>query len=74
MKSFRTFFISVFAMLALFQGCVVSAGTGSPKAASEPAEAEPGTEGVINLTSRNFDSSISDGSIWLIQFHSPWCG
>jgi hypothetical protein len=30
--------------------------------------------GVITLTSRDFDSSISDGNRWLIEFHSPWCG
>lgn len=30
--------------------------------------------GVISLNARNFDSSISDGSKWLIEFYSPWCG
>lgn len=26
-------------------------------------------EGVIELTSMNFDSSIKDGSAWLVEFH-----
>lgn len=30
-------------------------------------------QGVITLTSKNFDSSINDGSKWLIEFYSPWC-
>jgi hypothetical protein len=30
--------------------------------------------GVITLNTRNFDSSISDGNRWLIEFYSPWCG
>lgn len=29
-------------------------------------------EGVIQLTSRNFDESLSDGNIWLIEFYAPW--
>lgn len=55
-------------------------GAGAPEVAissntdTDNADTEPGSEGVITLTSRNFDSSISDGNVWLIQFHSPWCG
>jgi len=29
---------------------------------------------VFELTSRNFDKSITDGSAWLIEFYAPWCG
>ena len=29
---------------------------------------------VIELTSQNFDSSVSDGNAWLIEFYAPWCG
>lgn len=31
-------------------------------------------QGVIQLTSRNFDSNLRDGSAWLIEFYAPWCG
>ena len=30
--------------------------------------------GSIQLTSRNFDSSISDGNVWLVEFYASWCG
>lgn len=29
-------------------------------------------EGVIQLTSKNFDKSLSDGNVWLIEFYAPW--
>jgi len=29
---------------------------------------------VLELTSQNFDSSVSDGNAWLIEFYAPWCG
>ena len=29
-------------------------------------------EGVIQLTSKNFDHSLSDGNVWLIEFYAPW--
>lgn len=28
----------------------------------------------IQLDSRNFDSSLSDGNVWLIEFYASWCG
>jgi protein disulfide-isomerase-like protein len=28
---------------------------------------------VVLLTSRNFDTSIRDGNVWLIEFYAPWC-
>mmetsp|Transcript_20268 Transcript_20268/g.44076 ORF Transcript_20268/g.44076 Transcript_20268/m.44076 type:complete len:246 (+) Transcript_20268:223-960(+) len=31
-------------------------------------------QGVITLNSKNFDSSLSDGKAWLIEFYAPWCG
>lgn len=30
-------------------------------------------QGVLELTSKNFDISINDGNIWLIEFYAPWC-
>mmetsp|Transcript_20267 Transcript_20267/g.44075 ORF Transcript_20267/g.44075 Transcript_20267/m.44075 type:complete len:84 (+) Transcript_20267:223-474(+) len=29
-------------------------------------------QGVITLNSKNFDSSLSDGKAWLIEFYAPW--
>jgi len=44
-------------------------------AGREPSSQESVQEqGVITLTSRNFDSSIRDGNTWLVEFYSPWCG
>ena len=28
--------------------------------------------GVITLNSKNFDSSLRDGNLWLIEFYAPW--
>ena len=28
--------------------------------------------GVIKLNAKNFDSSLSDGNVWLIEFYAPW--
>jgi len=30
-------------------------------------------QGALELTSKNFDISINDGNIWLIEFYAPWC-
>ena len=27
---------------------------------------------VIELNSRNFDSMVADGNVWLIEFYTPW--
>eukprot|EP01102_Stenamoeba_stenopodia_P019530 TRINITY_DN7408_c0_g1_i1.p1 TRINITY_DN7408_c0_g1~~TRINITY_DN7408_c0_g1_i1.p1 ORF type:complete len:446 (-),score=102.49 TRINITY_DN7408_c0_g1_i1:27-1364(-) len=29
---------------------------------------------VTNLTSDNFESSVSDGRTWFVEFFAPWCG
>ncbi len=39
-------------------------------AAAEPTA--PKAEGVIQLTAKNFDKSLSDGNAWLIEFYAPW--
>jgi thiol-disulfide isomerase/thioredoxin len=28
---------------------------------------------VVVLTSRNFESMVGDGSVWLVEFYAPWC-
>jgi len=39
------------------------------------SSSSPGTtKGVITLNAKNFDSSLRDGKVWLIEFHAPWCG
>lgn len=30
------------------------------------------TKGVFTLNSKNFDSSLRDGNLWLIEFYAPW--
>lgn len=39
---------------------------------SHASEAADNT-GVITLTSRTFDKSVRDGSVWLVEFYAPWC-
>ena len=29
---------------------------------------------VVQLTSRNFESEIADGSVYLVEFYAEWCG
>jgi len=29
---------------------------------------------VIQLTSRDFDSKVGSGGVWLIEFYADWCG
>jgi len=29
--------------------------------------------GAIELTSRTFDKSVRDGSVWIIELYAPWC-
>ncbi|CAG9460691.1 unnamed protein product [Pedinophyceae sp. YPF-701] len=55
----RVAFVLV-ALLALVAG-VLSAGE-----FSHPS--------VIELSSKNFDASVSDGNVWFIKFYAPWCG
>jgi protein disulfide-isomerase-like protein len=28
---------------------------------------------VVELNSRNFDLSVRDGNVWLVEFMTPWC-
>lgn len=56
------FYLLVILLLGLVQQ------SGSEEA---PSRDVPGAQ---PLDSRNFDSSIRDGSVWLIEFYAPWCG
>jgi len=40
---------------------------------SSPPAAPKSTQNLFELDSRNFDSSISDGHAWLVEFYAPWC-
>jgi len=39
---------------------------------AEEVATPPTAEGVITLNAKNFDSSLSDGNVWLIEFYAPW--
>jgi len=55
-------------------GSAANFGIQFANAAEETASASEKIEGVIQLTSKNFDKSLSDGNVWLIEFYAPWCG
>eukprot|EP00566_Odontella_aurita_P022066 CAMPEP_0113573708 /NCGR_PEP_ID=MMETSP0015_2-20120614/26763_1 /TAXON_ID=2838 /ORGANISM="Odontella" /LENGTH=236 /DNA_ID=CAMNT_0000476807 /DNA_START=107 /DNA_END=817 /DNA_ORIENTATION=- /assembly_acc=CAM_ASM_000160 len=38
------------------------------------SSASPPPAKVIELNARNFDLSMKDGSVWLVEFYAPWCG
>ena len=38
----------------------------------EESESPPLSLNVIELNSRNFDSMVGDGNVWLIEFYTPW--
>jgi len=54
-------------------GSAANFGIQFANAAEETAAAaSEKIEGVIQLTSKNFDKSLSDGNVWLIEFYAPW--
>jgi hypothetical protein len=73
--------MSIFRFLALFLAILVSvcgATDSTTTAASNHNQQAPydnsepqkdDTPKVIQLTSRSFDSSIKDGSVWLVEFY-----
>jgi len=71
MKLFQLLLSLLLSTAAFAADASSSAAAAAVAAAAAP---EPEKNGAINLTKRNFDSSISDGSVWLIEFYSPWCG
>jgi len=50
---------------------VASATDGVKSSSSSPSGS---TKGLITLNAKNFDSSLRDGKVWLIEFYAPWCG
>ncbi len=60
-----------FPFLLLLLSIVFGGTTGVEKSGDEDSDIPTG---VIKLTSRNFESKISDGSVWLVEFYADWCG
>ena len=29
---------------------------------------------VLSLTPENFDKTLKNGGVWMIEFYAPWCG
>ena len=69
----KTFSVLLF-ILSLVLLDSVSADSSSADSSSSVDEENEFETGVIKLTSRNFESKISDGSIWLVEFYADWCG
>lgn len=60
-------------MFLTLHSMLVSSHQQSPSTENDEQHSDS-IPGVITLNSRDFDSSISDGNRWLIEFYSPWCG
>lgn len=46
---------------------IPAAATGQDDEAKRPP-----SRGPFELTSQNFDLSVSDGNVWLVEFYTPW--
>ena len=70
--------LPLYALLLIFLNCaMITRNSGAVEAAAAAGGAgttneAPPTMGVITLNSNNFDSSLRDGNIWLIEFYAPW--
>jgi len=51
-----------------------NAGSGVTSFVAADTTPKPKAKGVITLNSKNFDSSLRDGNVWLVEFYAPWCG
>ena len=47
-------------------------GTTTTSSFAMAATSENTKGGVITLNAKNFDSSLRDGKVWLIEFYAPW--
>ena len=65
-----------FAMILLLLTYLVSNNHGTTTSSSlsfaMAATSENTKGGVITLNAKNFDSSLRDGKVWLIEFYAPW--
>ena len=63
-----------FAMILLLLTYLVSNnyGTTTTSSFAMAATSENTKGGVITLNAKNFDSSLRDGKVWLIEFYAPW--
>lgn len=66
-----------FAMILLLLAYLVSNNHGTTTTTSSLSFAMAATSentkgGVITLNAKNFDSSLRDGKVWLIEFYAPW--
>jgi len=68
---FYPILLLVIVLLSSWNGAsAASSASGSSSTAARVAN----PKGVITLTAKNFDSSLKDGKVWLIEFYAPWCG
>jgi thioredoxin-like negative regulator of GroEL len=51
----------------------LSGVSAAKKAAMKKEAMEALSLRVIELTSKNFGTSMGDGNVWLIEFYTPWC-
>ena len=63
--------VTTFTGIQLFHGTTTLSFVVNAAAAAETVPSK-GVGGVITLDTKNFDSSISDGKVWLIEFYAPW--
>lgn len=59
---------------AIFQGSLISVSDAQAVPSDEEFTVKEKKTDVVKLTSRNFESHIADGSIWLVEFYADWCG
>ena len=66
----------ILSVVTTFTGIQLFHGTTTSSFVAAAAETVPskGVGRVITLDTKNFDSSMSDGKVWLIEFYAPWCG
>jgi thioredoxin-like negative regulator of GroEL len=67
MKPFPLLLLIISAFLQVTSSA--SEGQTAPSSSNDTPSSD-----IVKLTSRNFESEISDGSIWLIEFYTDWCG
>jgi len=64
--------VTTFTGIQLFHGTTTASSSFVANAAAAETVPSKGVGGVITLDTKNFDSSIADGKVWLIEFYAPW--